>query len=56
MMEWQTFSLGALGRLKSKKPVKRSVCQTDEGTFFSTGNCVHACRKVCNMRVFFKTG
>ena len=55
-MERQTFTLGPLGGLKSKKPVICSVCQTDKGTFFSTGNDVHACRKVGHISVFFETG
>ena len=55
-MERQTFTLGPLGGLRSKKPVKCSVCQTDKGTFFSTGNDVHACRKVGYISVFFETG
>ncbi len=41
---------------KSENPVKRSVWQTDEGHFFSTGNGVHACEEIPDKGLFSGSG
>jgi hypothetical protein len=46
---------GVDAEMKSDLPVKCSVCQSDEGTFFSTGNYVHAGGKHPNFREFFRS-